>query len=245
MKAALNGGLNCSILDGWWDELFNGENGWAVSSAEQIDDPERRDEVEVNSLFELLERQVVPLFYERWEGPVPRRWVRRIKSSLRSLGPEVTAARMVRDYVSELYEPTAAQTDRLSSDGFRPAQDLAAWKARVLSAWDGVEVLSVETDIDVASLGADRVVDAEVSLGTLDASDVEVQLLHGLVGQADELEQPTVVTMEASDKGKASTRRYRGQFACELAGRYGFTVRVVPAHPLLVFPVELGRIAWA
>ncbi len=153
MKAALNGGLNCSILDGWWDELFNGENGWAVSSAEQIDDPERRDEVEANSLFELLERQIVPLFYERWEGPVPRRWVRRIKSSLRSLGPEVTAARMVRDYVEELYEPTAAQTSRLSSDGFRPAQELAAWKARVVGAWDGVEVLSVETDIDVAEPG--------------------------------------------------------------------------------------------
>jgi starch phosphorylase len=245
MKAALNGGLNCSILDGWWDELFNGENGWAVSSAEQLDDPERRDEVEANSLFELLERQIVPLFYERWEGPVPRRWVRRIKSSLRSLGPEVIAARMVRDYVDDLYEPTAAQTDRLSSDGFRPAQELAAWKARVVAAWDGVEVLSVETDIDVASLGTDRVVDAEVSLGTLDAIDVEVQLLHGLVGQADELEQPTVVTMEATDAAAAGNRRYRGRFACEHAGRYGFTVRVVPAHPLLTSPVELGRIAWA
>jgi glycogen phosphorylase len=245
MKAALNGGLNCSILDGWWNELFNGENGWAVSSAEQIDDPERRDEVEANSLFELLERQIVPLFYERWEGPVPRRWVRRIKSSLRSLGPEVTAARMVRDYVEELYEPTAAQTDRLSGDGFRPAQELAAWKTRVVAAWDGVEVLSVETDVDVASLGADRVVDAEVSLGTLDASDVDVQLLHGLVLQADELEQPIVVTMEPAGRRSGSNRRYRGRFACEQAGRYGFTVRVVPAHPLLTSPVELGRIAWA
>src|SRR4029077_7050021 len=100
MKSALNGGLNCSILDGWWDELFDGENGWAISSAEALDD-ERRDEVEANSLFELLERQIVPLFYERWEGPVPRRWVRRIKASLHSLGPEVNAARMVRDYVED------------------------------------------------------------------------------------------------------------------------------------------------
>jgi starch phosphorylase len=245
MKAALNGGLNCSILDGWWNELFNGENGWAVSSAEQIDDPERRDEVEANSLFELLERQVVPLFYERWEGPVPRRWVRRIKGSLRSLGPEVTAARMVRDYVEELYEPTAAQTDRLASDSFRPAQDLAAWKARVLSAWDGVEVLSVETDVEVASLGTDRIVDAEVSLGRLQPDDIEVQLLHGPVGQADELEQPTVVPMAPTGEGASGNRRYRGQFACEQAGRYGFTVRVVPAHPFLTSPIELGRIAWA
>ena len=86
MKAALNGALNCSILDGWWDEMFDGENGWAISSAEGLDD-ERRDEVEANSLFELLENQIVPQFYERWEGPVPRRWVRRVKASLRSLGP--------------------------------------------------------------------------------------------------------------------------------------------------------------
>jgi starch phosphorylase len=152
---------------------------------------------------------------------------------------------MVRDYVEELYEPTAAQTDRLSADGYRPAQELAAWKARVVSAWDGVEVLSVETDVDVASLGADRVVDAEVSLGTLDADDIEVQLLHGPVGQADELEQATVVTMGATGEGSSGNRRYRGQFVCEQAGRYGFTVRVVPAHPLLTSPVELGRIAWA
>jgi starch phosphorylase len=106
-------------------------------------------------------------------------------------------------------------------------------------------VLSVETDVDVASLGADRVVDAEVSLGTLDGSDVEVQLLHGLVGQANELEQPTVVTMEAAGSGAGGSRRYRGHFACEHAGRYGFTVRIVPAHPFLTSPVELGCIAWA
>ena len=118
MKAALNGGLNLSMLDGWWDECFDGENGWAISSAERVEDLERRDEVEAGSLFELLERQVVPLFYERWQGPVPRRWVARVKRSMTSLGPFVTAARMVRDYTEELYEPTAAQRDALVADGY-------------------------------------------------------------------------------------------------------------------------------
>jgi starch phosphorylase len=244
MKAALNGGLNCSILDGWWDELFNGENGWAISSAEQIEDEERRDVVEANSLFELLERQIVPLFYERWEGPVPRRWVRRVKACLRSLGPEVTAARMVRDYVEELYEPTAAQATRLSGDGFAKARALAAWKARVEAAWDGVEVLAVETDVSVASLGTDRTVEAEVALGELSADDVEVQLVHGPVGQNDELSPPTIVAMTAAS-AEGAKLRYRGSFVCEQAGRYGFTVRVAPAHAHLASPVELGRIAWA
>ena len=245
MKAALNGGLNCSILDGWWDELFNGENGWAISSAEQLDDDDRRDEIEANSLFEILERQIVPLFYERFEGPVPRRWVRRIKSSLRSLGPEVSAARMVRDYVNDLYEPTARQADRMAEDDYRPARDLAAWKARVLAAWDGVEILSVETDVSVASLGIDRSVEAEVALGSLNADDVQVQLVHGPVGQHDELEHPTITPMTPASDGGAETLRYQGAFSCDRAGRYGFTVRVVPSHADVITPIELGRVAWA
>ena len=244
MKAALNGGLNASILDGWWDELFNGENGWAISSAEMLDE-ERRDELEASSLFEILERQVVPLFYEKYEGPVPRRWVRRIKSALRTLGPEVTAARMVRDYVEQLYEPTAAQADRLGADDCKPARELAAWKARVRGAWDGVEILSVETEVSVASLGTDRSVDTEVALGSLAPDDVEVQLVHGPVGQNDELDHPTIVTMTAAGDGSSGNLRYRGTFSCARAGRYGFTVRVVPHHPDVVTPVELGRVAWA
>jgi starch phosphorylase len=245
MKAALNGGLNASILDGWWDELFNGENGWAISSAEQLDDPEQRDEIEANSLFEILERQIVPLFYERFQGPVPRRWVRRIKTAFRSLGPEVTAARMVRDYVEELYEPTARHADRLVADDFKPARELAAWKARVLAAWEGVEILSVETDVSVASLGTDRTVEAEVTLGSLTADDVEVQLVHGPVGQHDEIEHPTITTMTPIDENGSGSLRYRGSFSCDAAGRYGFTVRVVPSHPDLITSVELGRVAWA
>jgi starch phosphorylase len=244
MKAALNGALNCSILDGWWDESFNGDNGRAISSAEQIDDDDRRDELEANSLFEILERQVVPLFYERWEGPVPRRWVRRMKSALRSLGPQVSAARMVRDYVEELYEPTAAQAIKLDGERAQGARELAAWKERVADGWEGVAVLAVETDVSVASLGADRTVDAEVQLGDLSAADVEVQLVHGVVGQQDEIDPPTIVPMQPVTDAKG-TVRYRGAFTCGQAGRYGFTVRVVPSHPNLVTPVELGRIAWA
>jgi starch phosphorylase len=245
MKAALNGALNCSILDGWWDELFNGENGWAVSSAEYLDDVEKRDLAEADSLFEILERQIVPLFYERYEGPVPRRWVRRVKASLRSLGPHVSAARMVRDYVERLCEPTAARADRLGADRWRRARDLSAWKARVESAWHGVHVDTVETDDSVASLGARRVVHAVVGLGDLAPGDVQVQLLHGPVGQSNELDSVEVVPMIEADSADDRHARWRGEFDCERAGRYGFTVRVVPSHPDLVTPSELGRVAWA
>ena len=245
MKAALNGAIHCSTLDGWWHERFDGENGWAISSAEGIEDLAARDEVEVQGLFTLLEEQIVPAFYERWQGPVPRRWVARIKSSLESLGPDVSASRMVRDYVEGFYEPTAAQADRLSAEGFAQARALSAWKTRVADAWKGVHIDAVDTDSSVTDLGRRREVQAVVALGDLDAGDVEVQLIHGLVGQNDELAAGEVVTMDRTDVVDDHHVRYRGSFVCERTGRYGFTVRVVPAHEGLVTPVELGRISWA
>lgn len=249
MKAALNGALNCSILDGWWDECFDGENGWAITSAELISDDGRRDEVEANSLFELLEHQIVPLFYDRYAGPVPRRWTAKVKTAMASLGPQVVAARMVRDYTERLYEPTAARTDAMARDQWGPARDLAGWKQRVGTAWTGVGIESVETNGAVPDLGGRHTVEAVVALGSLTGDDVEVQLVHGPVGQNDELSVAGTVAMEpvtdATPDADGRAARYVGGFDCDQAGRYGFTVRVVPHHADLVSPTELGRIAWA
>ncbi len=243
-KAALNGGLNCSILDGWWDEMFDGENGWAISSAETYDDLSRRDAVEASSLFDILERQVVPLFYDRSEGHVPRRWVRRMKANLRSLGPQVLASRMVRDYVEQLYDPIAAQADALGANGHARARALASWKARVSAGWNGVRVVSVEGGAAVSALGTAREVEAVVELGPLQPDDVAVELVRGPVGPNDELTAPVNQTMSliATDAGRF---RYSASFDCEAPGRYGFTVRIVPHHADLLTPVELGCVAWA
>jgi starch phosphorylase len=239
MKAALNGALNLSVLDGWWDECFNGENGWAITSAESIDDLAKRDQVEAESLFGLLEGSIVPMFYERWDGPLPRRWIRHVKESLASLGPTVVASRMVRDYVEQLYEPTAARADVLEADRCVRAIALAEWKQRVRSAWPAVKVQSVDADVTTGDLGSDRSVWASVALGDLSPSDVQVQLLHGPVGQNDELTHTDVIAMHQDGD------RFTGSFRCEHPGRYGFTVRVVPSHGDLVTPVELGLVAWA
>jgi starch phosphorylase len=244
MKAALNGGLNLSILDGWWDECFDGENGWAISSAEHEEDLEKRDEIEAASLFELLERQVIPMYYERWQGPVPRRWVQRVKHSLMSLGPFVTAARMVRDYTEQLYEPTAAQADALTDDGHARARRLADWKAHVLAGWPGVHVDHIDLPGAVVELGTERIVEAVVALGELSPDDVQVQLIHGPAGQGAELTDTQIVPMEPAGDADDGHLRYTGRFTCTLAGRYGATVRIVPAHPDLITPLELGLIAW-
>jgi starch phosphorylase len=241
-KAALNGALNCSIRDGWWDEMFDGENGWAISSAVGLTDLDARDRVEADSLFALLEEAIVPAFYERTQGPVPRRWVRRVKSSLASLGPRVSAARMVREYVERLYEPTAERADRLAGDG---ARALAAWKERVAGGWKAVHVDAVDGHVGAVDLGDTRRVAAVVSLGDLSPTDVTVELLHGVVGQNDELSEPTPVAMGLVGPGPDGHLRYEGTFTCDRAGRYGITVRVVPSHPDLGSPAELGKVAWA
>ena len=245
MKAALNGSLNCSILDGWWDEWFTGDNGWAISSAERLDDLGRRDELEANSLFDLLEHQVVPLFYDRGVGRVPRGWTARIKSSLASLGPLVTATRMVGDYVANLYEPAARDTDETTADDYAIARDLAGWKRRVLEAWTEVRVDEVTTGPDASTLGEARTVTAVVSLGGVSAQDVEVQLVSGPVGEQDELTDVTITAMVRTGDEPDGGARYEASFTCDAPGRHGVTVRVVPSHPHLDSPAELGRMAWA
>jgi starch phosphorylase len=248
-KAALNGALNCSILDGWWDEMFDGANGWAISSAEAISDVDHRDEVEANSLFEIIERQIIPLYYDRRGGRFPRAWVGRIKASLRSLGPEVMASRMVRDYFREMYEPIATQSDALASDGYARARALSAWKRRVVAAWPDVKVVDVESDTSQATvdLGGEREVTVEVHLGSLTTDDVAVELLHGPVAAGDELSGTEIVRLQLSAPAGSRPEpvRYRGRFGCDQAGRHGYTVRIVPSHPDLAVPIEMGCVAWA
>ena len=245
MKAALNGALNCSILDGWWDECFDGRNGWAITSAEDEPDLDRRDRLEAESVFELLESQIVPLFYDRGAGGVPRGWVRRVKDAFASLGTQVTASRMVRDYVQEYYEPAAAATDVALADHAARARELAAWRSRVVAAWPGVKVAGVESDGGPAVLGEERHVAVAVDLGSLGPTDVAVQVLHGPVGAADEIPQPDVLTLTHLGIDDAGRARWEGQFRCGKAGRYGFTARVVPDHQDLATPVELGLVTWA
>ncbi len=244
-KAALNGAVNCSIRDGWWDEMFDGENGWAIASAEGVDDLNRRDEVEVASLFDLLERQIVPQFYDALAGRAPRRWLQRVRHSLRTLGPAVSASRMVRDYVEQMYEPAAARADSLLADDGRRARELASWKQRVLAGWDDVRIEAVENDANVVDLGQARHVNATVSLGRLGPDDVHVQLVHGLVGSTDELLDTSISTMAGAGTDPDGRFRYEGSFTCERAGRYGFTVRAVPAHVDAITFADLGRVTWA
>ena len=244
MKAALNGALNCSILDGWWDECYDGNNGWAIGSIYTYPDQDHQDRVEASALYDLLEREIVPRFYDRSEGPVPRRWLERMKASVSTLGGRVTEDRMLVDYVTALYEPAAKHSAEVAADGWARARDLERWKKWIRSAWDDVRVTDVEGDAVAAEVGDTREVFATVRLGRLSTEDVSVQLAHGRVGSAGEILEPEVIELEAShcEDGICS---YRGTFAARTAGLYGYAVRVIPSHADLTDRMEMGLMTWA
>ena len=241
MKAALNGALNCSILDGWWDECYDGENGWAIESAEDDPDLDRRDLREATSLFSILEQQVTPAFYDRDLDGVARRWVDLVRHAWASLGPRVTAARMVRDYTTQLYEPAAATVCSLSADGAAGAVELAAWRRRVVDAWPGVKVTSVDVDVSDAPAGTARPVTVGVELGGLDPNDVRVEVVHGPLGHDGEFHADLV----DSELRSVDASTFDGEIVIGLPGAYGVTARVIPVHASLASPFDLGLAAWA
>jgi starch phosphorylase len=241
MKAALNGVLNCSILDGWWDECYDGTNGWAIASADDDLDIGRRDQREATSLFGLLEREIIPLFYDRDEDGVPVEWINKMKDNWCSLGPFVTAARMVREYTTALYEPAAASAIAMLADDSARGKALAHWKHTIIGAWTDVKVLDLDVDTSSAHEGDQREVRAHVELGGLDASEVTVQALHGPIDSTGAFnDTPAAITLQPTGAGGFS-----GTYVVGEAGPYGVTVRAVPSHPDLISPMEMGLIAWA
>jgi starch phosphorylase len=246
MKAALNGGLNLSILDGWWDEWYDGENGWAIPSADGVGDPSVRDDLEAAALYDLLEREIAPRFYDRNREGVPVRWMEMMRHTLESLGPKVLATRMVRDYVGTLYEPAAAAARSLDGD-FAGAIELAAWKRRVRREWVGVRVEHVESHgvNEAAEVGAELFVQAHVALGGLTPDDVEVQLLYGRAEGDDQLSSVQVAQLTPEDAFAGGRSSFTGGVRLDRAGPFGYTVRVVPRNPHLASTAELGLAALA
>ena len=242
MKCAINGALNLSILDGWWDEMYDGRNGWAIPTADGVDDPERRDAIEAEGLYNLIENTVAPRFYDRDENGIPRNWMEMVRHTLATLGPRVQAQRMVSEYVENLYTPIAASSRVLNSAGHQAARDLAAYKARVRSSWNQVAVKHVGSKVgDVAIVGDSASFFADVQLGNLRPEDVEVQLLLGRVTSSDDLSGFEVLAMQAerSENGVVS---YRIETRLNNAGPLGYQVRVVPSHPLMAGYTELGLV---
>jgi len=249
MKSALNGGLNLSVRDGWWDEWFDDENGWAIPSADDVTDPERRDELESASLYDLLAQVVAPLFYEGGADGLPYRWLQMVAHTFAVLGPRAQATRMVAEYVETMYVPAARASRALAAgparDAFAPARDLAAWKQRLKLAWAGVRIEHIEAADGERGPGDLLPVRASVALGELSPADVAVEVISGRVNDAEEIVEPGASTLALNGPATADGAvRYAGEARLGRPGPFGYTVRVVPRHPLLASTAELGLVAY-
>jgi starch phosphorylase len=244
MKAALNGSLNLSILDGWWAEYFDDDNGWAIPSADSAGDAAERDALEAASLYDLIEHQIAPRFYDRGPDGVPTRWVAGIRHTLQTLTPALSADRMVTEYVERLYLPASRAEAAISASGYTPAKELAAWKQRVTAAWPQVHVTHVESGgVDATpQVGEQLHVRAYVALGELTPGDVSVELVSGHAREDDDLAEVRHLPL-AFETMSDGASVYAGSITLERPGAFGYTVRVVPTHPLLASPAELGLIA--
>lgn len=245
MKVVVSGGLNCSILDGWWCEGYNGKNGWAIGAGEEYEDTNYQDTVESQALYDILSRSLIPLYYDRGADGVPHGWVSRMKEAIRTLCPVYNTSRMVDEYMEEFYLPSFLQGRLLVDNNYAEAHSLHHWTERVREAWGGVSVLGVEADVDGGMKIGDKMpVRATVNLGRLNPEDVTVEVYHGRIDEKGNLTQPAVDTIPLKKRGENGTAQFAGTIECRTTGQRGFMVRVLPSRKGLPHKFYTGLVRW-
>ncbi|MBI5441898.1 MAG: alpha-glucan family phosphorylase [Deltaproteobacteria bacterium] len=246
MKVPPNAGLHLSILDGWWAEAHDGENGWAIGRGEEYADGSAQDEVESHALYDLLEEEVAPLYYERGDDGLPRGWIARVKYAIEHLTPVFDTNRMVREYAEFFYLPAMHHWSRLSQTDFQAARALSRWKGRVSRAWSGVRFVEVSTpDSGEWLVGGTFPVRCLVHLGDLDPKDIQVELYYGPLDAFGGLSEPKKRALRYEASRDQGVHEFAGEVPCERSGKYGYSLRVLPRHPNLTSPWELGLVAWS
>ncbi|MBI5324697.1 MAG: alpha-glucan family phosphorylase [Ignavibacteriae bacterium] len=246
MKAALNGTLNLSILDGWFDEAFDGTNGFAIGHGEEYANTDEQNIIEASSLYDLLEQVIVPMFYDRSNlGRVPDKWVTYMKSCIKSIAWNFSTTRMVKEYATRYYLPAIKNYKILTTENAKNASMLYQWKNSIRSNWGEVEIIDVSTEQDSEFfVGKSIHVSARVHLGNLTTEDVVVQVFYGTVNHEGELIDTGFKDLNLT-KSEEHLHHYEGEYICNGTGNQGFTIRVLPTHKLLVNSADMHLCAWA
>jgi glycogen phosphorylase len=246
MKAAMNGLPNLSVLDGWWDEADYIRTGWAIGHGENYEDPNFQDEVEANALYELLEKEVVPLFYDRDEDALPRPWIAKMKDAIRLNCPFFNTARMVREYAEKAYFPASDRFHSLTVDNYAPAKELAAWKQNLGDRWYNIKIkdvdVSSDSDIQVNQTVA---VKAAIDLASLSQDDVQVELYQGVIDANGDIVNGIPVVMAFQGLDNYGLSNYTANITYTTSGLQGLSLRVLPKHKYLTNAYEPRLIAWA
>ncbi|MCP4293794.1 MAG: glycosyltransferase family 1 protein [bacterium] len=246
MKVPPNGGINLSIPDGWWCEGYEPGNGWTIGGGETFEDEVYQDEVESTALYDLLENEIVPIFYDRSSDDVPREWTRIMKNSMRTVNAEFNTNRMVEEYTQRFYVPALENAERLEADNYKKAAELSQWRASTLKKWPQLKVNCVDSaPLAAHPMGTQLPVKAAIDLGGIPVEDVLVEVYHGLVNAAGNIVDGETDTLFATDETHEGAVVFSGKIACRRAGRRGYTVRVMPrksGFPLGHF--EAGVVSW-
>ncbi|MFP4054701.1 MAG: alpha-glucan family phosphorylase [Phycisphaerae bacterium] len=249
MKAAANGALNVSIPDGWWAEGYDPTVGWTIGSGESYDDLQYQNNVESQALYDLIEKEIVPLFYDRGRDNLPRGWISKMRSAMSKLAPEYSTNRMVRNYAERFYAAAARNWDHLTENGMEKARGIHQWKQHLYHNFDALRIETVSDSMDEDGsgpvVGRDLRVEAVLNLGELSPEDLTVQLYYGPLDEDGQLSAGQAKTMDLMDTENASKVRYGTDMPCDRSGKTGYTVRVLPTHEDVPIPLDLGLLRWA
>lgn len=249
MKVIANGGLNFSVLDGWWDEAYSPELGWKIGNGEEYTDEDYQDEVEARLLYNILEKEIIPLFYNRIDDKLPRKWISMIKNSMKKLGPYFNTHRMVKEYFKNYYYSAYQKNINLKKNNFEVVKNLTQWKEKIIKNWDQIKIENISTMKNGLEtyVGDNYSVNAEIFLGELSPDDVEVQIYSGLIDKQDDPFAFKTIPMRVVNKKQNGNMIYKyvGSINCNETGLFAFTIRILPKHNLMVHPFELGKVFWA
>lgn len=248
MKAAMNGLPNFSVLDGWWDEADYVRTGWAIGHGEDYDDAEYQDEVEANALYNLLEQEVVPLFYDRDEEDLPRGWIAKMKDAIRLNCPKFNTARMVGEYATRAYFPASDRFYAMTANHYAPAKELARWQTELFDHWHDLKIEDVDVS-ETSDIKVDQTiaVKARINLGVLKPDDLQVELYQGSIDENGEIANgiPVVMDYQGQDQHHNSLSVYTVNIAYDSSGLQGLSLRVLPRHENLSSPYQPGLTLWA
>jgi starch phosphorylase len=244
MKAAINGTLNVSVLDGWWDEAYSTHIGWAIGRGEEYADHTLQDEVESDALYDLLEREIIPLFYTRGMDGLPREWIRKMKESMREVGKRFSSHRMLLEYAGSFYSPAVANAQKLLRKGCTLCKESAAYLTELRSNWDALRIEEIVSPSErTLSIGDTISVQSRIFLADLKPEELGVELYYGPLSSQGEIERPRRLEMTpCGTNGKSAL--YCAKVTCDRTGRQGYTVRILPKHPSLVHPFLPGLVKW-
>ncbi len=246
MKVSANGGLNLSIPDGWWDEAYTPEVGWAIGNGELYDDTEYQDRVESEAIYDLLEKEIVVLFFDRRNSNLPRKWIAKMKQAMRSLCPVFNSNRMVGEYAQRFYFAAGNRYNELVEEDNRGAKMSAQWFENVNERWQGVKILAVTPEsVESAAVGGCIDVSAEIDLGGLKPEDVDVEIYHGALDEKGMFAQGEAIQMNSAVRQKGGSHIFTGALPFVISGRHGYTVRVLPAGEKQAARHELALVHWA